>query len=738
MINGYHAFSLVQDKWNLHALANERFVRYIVSPEVHSLVGTISSLCGQISEPLHQLQYDAKLRDAAIVLSDYQCEGSRAEATALDWLHEVVESSSCSNLSRAWSYYLLGSTALKEARKSGDLQRLWDDSLDQQRCTVSSLSAAQRFFGEALILLGSACDILKRNVERCLALVTGPGTTDNDKNLDSFCLINSSVGGAVRFHMMRSARGTEDNEGAGNGDSNGSSLAAIYGALEHSPSNTSASKSKKWFLNLLGKNIRPGWRFITAALCPTGELLLTSVEYSESLEDYFHCTTCIFPGLDGQSDSCDDLYDEIVKPLNEIVQRSQEQLSEETAAFANIAEKEECARQWWSRRKEVDSELHDLLVRVEQKLLSSNTVQRILLGFSHGDGSLENTDDSLKMSCGNLSSKFEAASIADGQEWKFNVTELSPSKSTEVQRKLEEEDMEAKFGRKIKKSGLARLARQEHESKGAGKYGRFEPTPHAKHACTFLILDESLQRFPFESMSCFKESAICRLPSLPFALAKLVEANKNGASAFSFHPEQTSYILDPESNLSGTKERLLPFLDSLNEKYGAHWKSVVGEIPSSEFMNQGLTAIDGLLLYFGHSGGQQYFSRERIRDMSRMTQGSLASVILMGCSSGKLESVNTKHSTSKEKLPIHYEPEGIALSYLIEGAPCVVGNLWDVTDRDIDRYAMSLLDAVFVNSSDNSIAQSVAMARSACKLRYVVGCAPVCYGLPITGRNMPR
>jgi separase len=62
-----------------------------------------------------------------------------------------------------------------------------------------------------------------------------------------------------------------------------------------------------------------------------------------------------------------------------------------------------------------------------------------------------------------------------------------------------------------------------------------------------------------------------------------------------------------------------------------------------------------------------------------------SAVILMGCSSGRLVSVNRKQSQSLEPMPMHYEPEGIALSYLCAGAPCVVGNLWDVTDHDIDR-----------------------------------------------------
>jgi separase len=31
--------------------------------------------------------------------------------------------------------------------------------------------------------------------------------------------------------------------------------------------------------------------------------------------------------------------------------------------------------------------------------------------------------------------------------------------------------------------------------------------------------------------------------------------------------------------------------------------------------------------------------------------------------------------------------EGSAFAYLVAGCPAVVGNLWDVTDGDIDRFA---------------------------------------------------
>jgi hypothetical protein len=54
--------------------------------------------------------------------------------------------------------------------------------------------------------------------------------------------------------------------------------------------------------------------------------------------------------------------------------------------------------------------------------------------------------------------------------------------------------------------------------------------------------------------------------------------------------------------------------------------------------------------------------------------------VLMGCSSAKLFQASRGSALS-----------GPLASYLAAGSPCVVGNLWDVTDRDIDRFTTALL-----------------------------------------------
>ena len=185
--------------------------------------------------------------------------------------------------------------------------------------------------------------------------------------------------------------------------------------------------------------------------------------------------------------------------------------------------------------------------------------------------------------------------------------------------------------------------------------------------------------------------AVTRVPSLPFVLATLLETESIHSTAIPIHdPKKVRFVLDPEANLAESASTLGSALNSLASQNGWEWEGVVGHMPSSEFMAKALTEENGLYLYCGHGGGEKAYSRSQVEEL--MTErddgvrGCRPSVVLMGCSSGKLQSVNFPKENPTGHVPImHYEPEGIALSYLYAGSPCVVGNLWDVTDRDIDR-----------------------------------------------------
>ena len=67
-------------------------------------------------------------------------------------------------------------------------------------------------------------------------------------------------------------------------------------------------------------------------------------------------------------------------------------------------------------------------------------------------------------------------------------------------------------------------------------------------------------------------------------------------------------------------------------------------------------------------------------------------------------------------------------------SPLFLGNLWDVTDRDIDRYTEALLQGWLRAGSGAPLLYYVSQARQAPRLKYLIGAAPVAYGLPVSLR----
>lgn len=64
-------------------------------------------------------------------------------------------------------------------------------------------------------------------------------------------------------------------------------------------------------------------------------------------------------------------------------------------------------------------------------------------------------------------------------------------------------------------------------------------------------------------------------------------------------------------------------------------------------------------------------------------------------------------------------------------SPLVLGNLWDVTDRDIDRFTSALLQSWLSGGSGSSLLQHLVQSRDATHLKHMIGAAPVAYGLPV-------
>jgi hypothetical protein len=684
---------------------------------VSKLVQTVSAINASTRPgegPL--IAQQVQLSEIALLASKMSDEYSFCEAD-VQFIWTAAGSASLCNTHRATAQYTLGLLALKKARASGDLQEMWSGENQE---VSQLLRDAQRHFGSALGLLGPASDVLTRNVQRCLALASGRGDESSET---VFELIHASIGRSTRRAVV-TALGVNSSSPADRKRSDGDRVAEVLSCLDN-PANDidGAESTSKFSFEEFAERIPRNSRFLAFALCPTGELLVTASAYSESTNALRFITECLSPKNDNGDPAS--MYDLLLTPIDRIVQRNQDQLSGSSDSTNDFSlNDEETKRVWWSQRNGLDSELQDLLDTVEQQFFSSEPMRRLLFG--------PNDAISDKTSCTNLASRFEE--ICKVQAKTDGVVDPCTLCVSDLRQELLGCGIELSSLRRMKKAELVQMAIEERRRAVLDR-ARIN-NPFYSESFIFLILDENLQRFPFESMRCFDGRAVSRIPSLPFALAKFTEAlSLDGHSLPIIDCSRVSYVLDPEGDLGFTQDRLAPIIDTLSDMHGSRWKGTVGHAPTFEFMEEALTRKNGMLLFFGHGGGQKNLPSTKIAGLigggNAKSRRAEASVVLMGCSSARLESVNRKGSKTEKEVPIHFEPEGIALSYICAGAPCVVGNLWDVTDHDIDRFAMSFLKGFFELGGNRSIPQCVADARSACKLRHIVGCAPVCYGVPV-------
>lgn len=712
MLSGGATVVVGDELQTLYAGAKKRFDIFVRKPQMMSLMDSVESRGSQtIDKFMPDVYFNMRLAEARSSFSRCGASNPEAESRVLACCKEIVESPLSPASCRAWSFYFLGLIELKNARKTGELALLWQGhtNCDIEPLAAMPMKSAEKsceFLLSSLPFLGPASELLTRNVFRCLALVTGPERTNELTRMSACALIHKSIGSASRQRVARAIRGKLDPGDDGLdvdtiGDDVANPVGDIFIALDTPSDATDETDAAERFFLDLETRVPRGWRFVAVALCPTGELLLNSLEKPENGDKLVSRTACVFPDQVHDSDLPLHTYDAILKPLDRIIERSQDQLGGVDQQQADIASSEESRkREWWNNRSALDCELQDLIEHVEHTFFGSECARLVLLGGNDsldGDSSFETEDIHSNFACGNLASKFEAATLSDSSVWHFSETAPGQMKVAELKEQLVECGVQMKALRKMRKAELVDLLseKQRQKSGSAPRNQSLADRSSAKGAtptgCTFLILDENTHRFPFEGMTSLVGKTVCRLPSIPFVLATLVETSmRSDVSVPVVNPERASYIIDPEANLGATKDRIQPFVESLTTKNGWQWKGIVGVAPTSEFVEESVTATDGLLLYCGHGGGESHFSRSQIEDLissetecgKPRTRNCRSSIILMGCSSGRLTSENRKRTKCLEQLPIHFEPEGVAASYLSSGAPCVVGNLWGKSTND--------------------------------------------------------
>ena len=216
-----------------------------------------------------------------------------------------------------------------------------------------------------------------------------------------------------------------------------------------------------------------------------------------------------------------------------------------------------------------------------------------------------------------------------------------------------------------------------------------------------------------------------------------------------------TWILNPMGDLTSTQGAFNKELQALTP---AGWTGISSRAPSETEFAHALENSE-IVLYFGHGSGGQFIRTRTVKKLD-----SCAVALLMGCSSGALKDAG------------EFQPHGMPLAYLLAGSAAVVANLWDVTDKDIDRFSKKVLEdwglfkvastgarkakettrsrsksrershkllisrdalddgglfSTVATKGSTSLVDAVARGRKECHLKYLNGAAPVVYGVPV-------
>ncbi|KZV64170.1 hypothetical protein PENSPDRAFT_656761 [Peniophora sp. CONT] len=420
-------------------------------------------------------------------------------------------------------------------------------------------------------------------------------------------------------------------------------------------------------------------------------------------------------------------YADALHELAEIVRLS----DETTRAAAQVRGQDREARaEWWAQRAALDTRLKELLENIEfcwlgafKTVLSepSNMPAEVLADFrtrldkvfkralatQKKQKTRVQLDDSLLACISSLSPKSRDEELEDLVYYILDLYQFHG-----VQVAIAEVDVDQVVVD-------LRVALEEHSHK---MRGRTKPVPDAH---TFLVLDKNVQGIPWESIPTLRGHSVSRIPSVDFLLDRLdlVRWRRgDGPNTIVDRAEvnvaNTFYVLNPGGDLTGTEKR---FADWLQKMESVGWEGIVGKKPSEQQLVDALGRKD-LFVYFGHGGAEQFVRSHKVRHLPQC-----AATMLWGCSSGLMRDNGD------------FDRTGTPYNYMLGGCPTLVANLWDVTDRDIDKFTQSVFDELHWTpeslkkadkTKQTSVVTAVARSREVCKLKYLTGASPVVYGIP--------
>ncbi|KAM7401999.1 hypothetical protein PAMP_017275 [Pampus punctatissimus] len=339
---------------------------------------------------------------------------------------------------------------------------------------------------------------------------------------------------------------------------------------------------------------------------------------------------------------------------------------------------------WWEGRRALDSRVEHLLKEMEGLL---GCWRSFLLPLS--------SDHKLSIQAQRLCKTLSARGVTASEEMLKAVLSASPVLSQEDLKRFAlgvspQWDLECD---QLLQSAVSQLTDRE------------EP-----HGHVVLILDKYLQKLPWESISTLRSRSVSRMPSLHSLIGLTIQKETESQSILKHgvDTKKVFYVLDPNANLENSQDRFKEWFSSKLD-----WEGVCGVAPDLGQLEEAVATKD-LYIYVGHGAGARFLDSQAV-----LKRQMRAASLLFGCSSAALAVRGDQ------------EGQGIILNYLIAGCPFVLGNLWDVTDRDIDRFTKALLESWLSAGSGAPLLDYMGPSRQATHLKHLIGAAPVVYGLPV-------
>lgn len=237
----------------------------------------------------------------------------------------------------------------------------------------------------------------------------------------------------------------------------------------------------------------------------------------------------------------------------------------------------------------------------------------------------------------------------------------------------------------------------------------------------YLVLDNELHCLPFEGVDVLWTSSVARVPTAAFVSTTNTRSTALGDGL-------VYCAIDPSGVMPKTLKRLLPVC----QRNG--WKVRGQNISSGKLLHEIYLSQARLYVYVGHGKGEHLLHREELYERFPDAE-KFPAVFLMGCSSAYMDSGSS------------YDCYGMPYAFLHAGCPLFLGCLWHVTDGEIDRLTKRLLLLIAGEKVDGvnqcarfpmTVGEALVLARRACRLPFLTGCAAVLYGinLPLQGGEL--